>query len=237
QVSARRDRTEYVLSGATALADNAARADLFLVCAKLDGGRVVAAIPRTAPGVAVATVEDLLGTRGSAAAALRLDGVRVPRDSVLGAAKGGEAAAATASGAVARVWLAACAVGVAQAAFEAALRYSQQRSAFGKPICQHQAVQLALADMATATTAARLLTIDAAARLERDGDDVAPGLARLFAAETACRVTLDAMRLHGGYGYTTEFPVERYYRDAPRLLLGLGGVDADRAELAARLIE
>src|SRR5262249_42522492 len=185
QVSARRDRTEYVLSGATALADNAARADLFLVCAKLDGGRVVAAIPRTAPGVAVATVEDLLGTRGSAAAALRLDGVRVPLGSVLGAANGSESAAATASGAVARVWLAACAVGVAQAAFEAALRYSQQRSAFGKPICQHQAVQLALADMATVTTAARLLTADAAVRLDADGDDRAPAPAPPLPTRTA----------------------------------------------------
>jgi len=167
---------------------------------------------------------------------LHLDGVRVPLTSVLGAGDGREDVAATASGALARLWLAASAVGVAQAAFEAALRYSQQRSTFGKPICQHQAVQLALADMATSITAARLLTYDAATRLDADGDDVAPGLARLFATETACTVTLTAMRIHGGYGYTTEFPVERYYRDAPRLLLALGGPEADRTALAARLV-
>src|SRR2546425_5726934 len=115
---------------------------------------------------------------------------------------------------MARLGLAATAVGVAQAAFEAALRYSQQRPAFGKPICQHQAIQLKLADMATAITAARLLTYHAAGRLQA-GDDVPAGLAGLYAAEVAYEVTLEAMRVHGGYGYTTGFPLERYYRDAP----------------------
>ncbi|OLB96587.1 MAG: hypothetical protein AUH30_12350 [Candidatus Rokubacteria bacterium 13_1_40CM_68_15] len=235
-VSGRRERTECVLTGTTTLADNAARADVFVVRAITDAGHVVVAVPRRAPGLGVGQPEDTLGARGADAAVLHLDGVRLPLTSVLGAGDGREGVAATESGALARLWLAASAVGIAQASFEAALRYSQQRSAFGKPICQHQAVQLALADMATAITAARLLTADAAARLETDGDDVTPGLARLFAAETACAVTLTAMRIHGGYGYTTEFPVERYYRDAPGLLLALGGADADRAALAARLI-
>ncbi|HSE92723.1 MAG TPA: acyl-CoA dehydrogenase family protein, partial [Methylomirabilota bacterium] len=116
-----------------------------------------------------------------------------------------------------------------------ALRYSQQRSAFGQAICHHQAIQLKLADMATAITAARLLAYDAAERLEA-GDDLATGLARLQACETAGMVTLEAMRIHGGYGYTTEFLVERYYRDAPRLALGLGGLEAERAALARRLV-
>ncbi len=235
-VSARRERTECVLTGATSLADNVGRADVFLVRATTDASHVVAAVPRRSPGLSAGSAEDMLGQRGADAGVLHLDGVRLPLTSVLGAGDGREAMAAMATGALARLWLAASAVGVAQAAFEAALRYSQQRSTFGKAICQHQAVQLALADMATAITAARLLTADAAGRLEADGDDVAPGLARLFAAETACAVTLTAMRIHGGYGYTTEFPVERYYRDAPRLLLALGGPDADRVALAARLI-
>ena len=235
-VSARRERTECLLTGATTLADNAGRADVVLVRAASDVGHVVVAVPRRASGLSAGLIDDTLGTRGAETAVLRLDGVRLPLTSVLGAGDGQEAIAAAATGALARVWLAASAVGIAQAAFEAALRYSQQRSTFGKPICQHQAVQLALADMATAITAARLLTCDAAGRLEADGDDVAPGLARLFAAETACAVTLTAMRIHGGYGYTTEFPVERYYRDAPRVLLALGGADADRAALAARLV-
>src|SRR5262245_35492523 len=129
---------------------------------------------------------------------------------------------------------AASCVGLAQAAFEAALRYSQQRSAFGQAICHHQAIQLKLADMATAITAARVLTYDAAERLA-SGDDVTAGLARLQACETASMVTLEAMRIHGGYGYTTEFLVERYYRDAPRLALALGGVEAERVALARSL--
>jgi alkylation response protein AidB-like acyl-CoA dehydrogenase len=235
-VTARRERTECVLTGMTTLADHAARADVVLVRATTEARRLVVAVPQRAPGVRIGQAEDALGGRGAEAAVLHLDGVRVPLTSVLGARDGREDVAATASGALARLWLAASAVGVAQAAFEAALRYSQQRSTFGKPICQHQAVQLALADMATSITAARLLTYDAATRLDADGDDVAPGLARLFATETACTVTLTAMRIHGGYGYTTEFPVERYYRDAPRLLLALGGPEADRTALAARLV-
>ena len=235
-VTARRERTECVLTGMTTLADHAARADVVLVRATTEAGHLVVAVPQRAPGLRIGQAEDALGARGAEASVLHLDGVRVPLTSVLGAGDGREDVAATASGALARLWLAASAVGVAQAAFEAALRYSQQRSTFGKPICQHQAVQLALADMATSITAARLLTYDAATRLDADGDDVAPGLARLFATETACTVTLTAMRIHGGYGYTTEFPVERYYRDAPRLLLALGGPEADRTALAARLV-
>jgi alkylation response protein AidB-like acyl-CoA dehydrogenase len=115
---------------------------------------------------------------------------------------------------VARLHTAATAVGLAQAAFEAALRYSQQRTAFGKPICEHQAVQLMLADMATAITASRLLTYEAARHGETP-DDPHPRMARILASDTAARVTLDAMRIHGGYGYTREFPLERFYRDAP----------------------
>jgi len=127
-------------------------------------------------------------------------------------------------------------VGLAQAAFEAALRYSQQRTAFGKPICQHQAIQLKLADMATRLTAGRALTYRAAERLDADpADDSVAIMARLDAADTAYMVTLEAMRIHGGYGYTKEFPVERYYRDAARLLTAPPDPERDRRELAARL--
>jgi alkylation response protein AidB-like acyl-CoA dehydrogenase len=139
---------------------------------------------------------------------------------------------------VTNVGAAATAVGLAQAAFEAALRYSQQRSTFGKPICQHQAVQLKLADMATAITAARLLTGRAAERLDADArDDTGAAMARLAAGETAYMVTLEAMRIHGGYGYTSEFPVERYYRDAAGLLLGPRDQAGERRRIAARRLE
>jgi alkylation response protein AidB-like acyl-CoA dehydrogenase len=167
-----------------------------------------------------------LGLRGAVPGAVTVD-ARVAPTAVVAAAGVGARARR-----VALLGAAATAVGVAQAAFEAALRYSQQRSAFGKPIAQHQAVQLALADAATAVTAARLLTYDAAAT----GDDTAAGLAKILASETALRATLDAMRIHGGYGYTTEFPVERYYRDAAHLPAALGGNDHERAAAARRLV-
>jgi alkylation response protein AidB-like acyl-CoA dehydrogenase len=125
------------------------------------------------------------------------------------------------------------AVGLAQAAFEAALRYSQQRTTFGKPLCQHQAVQLKLADMATGITAARLLTYRAAG-YERP-NVAAAAMARLHAAAVAQQVTLESMRIHGGYGYVSEFPVERYYRDAARLFFTPLDDDALRALLAARV--
>jgi len=137
--------------------------------------------------------------------------------------------------AVSSVATAATGVGLAQAAFEAALRYSQQRSTFGQPICQHQAIQLKLADMATRITAARLLTGRAAERLDVDSrDDAGSIMARLVGGETAYAVSLEAMRIHGGYGYTSEFPVERYYRDAAALLLGPRDGAAERKRLAAR---
>jgi alkylation response protein AidB-like acyl-CoA dehydrogenase len=164
-----------------------------------------------------------------------LDGVRIPLPQVPGARADREAPVASASLALARVSVAATAVGLAQAAFEAALRYSQQRVTFGKPICQHQAIQLKLADMATSVTAARLLTVHAAEALDAGGDEAAALMAKLLAARVAGDVTLEAMRVHGGYGYTVEFPVERFYRDAPRLALALGGEDAERAELARRV--
>jgi alkylation response protein AidB-like acyl-CoA dehydrogenase len=157
---------------------------------------------------------------------VRFDGVRAHGGSSLGPS----------TLALVRTADAATAVGLAQAAFEAALRYSQQRSAFGVPICRHQAIQLKLADMATRITAGRLLTYRAAERLDADvGDDAGSIMARLDTADTAYAVTLEAMRIHGGYGYTKEFPVERYYRDASRFVTARADMDLDRRHLASRL--
>ncbi|MEK7371819.1 MAG: acyl-CoA dehydrogenase family protein, partial [candidate division NC10 bacterium] len=115
---------------------------------------------------------------------------------------------------------------------------SQQRQAFGKPICQHQAIQLKLADMATKVTAARLLTEWAAAKKDSgERADLEAGMAKLFASEICYEVALEAMRIHGGYGYTTEFPVERYYRDAAALLAGETGTEAGRRTIGRRLLE
>ena len=138
---------------------------------------------------------------------------------------------------VGRVNIAARAVGVAQAAFDAAFRYSQERETFGKPICEHQAIQLKLAEMATKIEAARLLTRSAAEKKDLgERSDVEAGMAKLFASEICAEVALEAMRIHGGYGYSQEFPVERYYRDAPLMVIGEGTNEIQRIVIAKGLL-
>ena len=137
-----------------------------------------------------------------------------------------------------RVNIAARAVGIATRAFEEAIRYAQQREAFGKPIAQHQAVQLKLAQMATRIEAARLLTMQAAERKNAgERADLEAGMAKLFATETAEEVALEAMRIHGGAGYSQELVVERIYRDAPVLILGEGSNEIQQLVIARRLLE
>jgi alkylation response protein AidB-like acyl-CoA dehydrogenase len=137
-----------------------------------------------------------------------------------------------------RVNIASRAVGVARAAFEAAITYAQQRETFGKPIAQHQAIAFKLADMATRLEAARLLTRSAAEKVDRgERADVEAGMAKLFASEAAFENATEAMRIHGGYGYTTDFPVERYYRDAPLMMIGEGTNEIQRMVIARRLLE
>ena len=134
---------------------------------------------------------------------------------------------------VGRINIASRAVGVARAAFDAALAYAQQRSTFGKPIAEHQAIQLKLADMATRLEAARLLTRNAAERkMAGLRCDVEAGMAKLFASETALELATEAMRIHGGVGYTTDLPVERYYRDAPLMVIGEGTNEIQRLVIA-----
>jgi alkylation response protein AidB-like acyl-CoA dehydrogenase len=232
-IGARHAGADWVLTGAAPVVPNAGRAKLFLVNAALEGGGARCfAVEAGRPGLTVGLASDTIGLRGLGAADVVLVGARLGAAAAL--REGGESLLEAAT----NVGAAATAVGLAQAAFEAALRYSQQRSAFGKPICQHQAVQLKLADMATAITAARLLTGRAAERLDADArDDTGAAMARLAAGETAYMVTLEAMRIHGGYGYTSEFPVERYYRDAAALLVGPRDQAGERRRLAARRLE
>jgi alkylation response protein AidB-like acyl-CoA dehydrogenase len=126
---------------------------------------------------------------------------------------------------------------VAQAAFDAAIRYSQQRETFGVPIAQHQAIQLKLADMATKVQAARLLTYDAAAKKDRgDRVDLESGMAKLFASEICQEVAMEAVRIHGGYGFIKDSPVERYYRDAPLMIIGEGTNEIMRLLIARQLL-
>jgi len=232
-VSARADEDGWVLAGAAALVDHAEPSDVLVVLAMMpDGEPAGFVVERTAPHLTVGAAPATLGARGLGAADVVLDGVRVD-----GSARLGDGAARAAE-VLARLALAATAVGLAQAAFEAALRYAQQRSTFGQPICQHQAVQLKLADMATRVTAARLLTYRAAERLSADpDDDTGVRMAKVEASEMAADVTLESMRIHGGYGYTSEFPVERLYRDAARLVVTPTDNDVERRLVARRAIE
>jgi alkylation response protein AidB-like acyl-CoA dehydrogenase len=139
---------------------------------------------------------------------------------------------------IGRVNVAARAVGVAQAAFDDALRYAQERHSFGVPIWQHQSIGNYLADAATKIRAARLLTLDAAQRIdEGERADLEAGMAKLFASEVCLEITANALRIHGGYGYSTEFDVERYFRDAPLMVVGEGTNEIQRNVIVRQLIQ
>jgi butyryl-CoA dehydrogenase len=181
-----------------------------------------------------------LGYKGVESTELLFDGFRTPASSVLGGDAGvGQGFKYFMSGIeVGRVNVAARGAGIAKAALDDSLRYAQQREAFGKPIAHHQAVQLMLAKMATRAEAARLLLVQAAER-KASGDraDLEAGMAKYFATEAAQENALDAMRIHGGYGYSPEFRPERYYRDAPLLLIGEGSNEIQQLVIARRLLE
>ncbi len=137
-----------------------------------------------------------------------------------------------------RINIAARAVGVAQAAFDAAIDYSQRRVTFGKPIAERQAIQFMLAEMATKIHAARLLTRDAANKKDSgERIDLEAGMAKLYASEICAEVTLDAMRIHGGYGYVKDLPLERYYRDAPLMIIGEGTNEMQKIIIARSLLK
>ena len=229
-IRAQRRGDRWTLSGTATLVEGAGRADFFLVSARSDDSTAeVFLLPRSAERLALSAAHDSLGGRGLELSDLVVDGVEVDGSARLGGGAGGAVQAQLG------LCDAAMAVGLAQAAFEAALLYSQQRSAFGQPICQHQAVQLKLADMSTRITASRLLTYAAATDLDGGEGGARGAMARIDAVETAGWVTLEAMRIHGGYGYTREFAVERFYRDAAWLMVRPPGLEAERGDLARRL--
>ncbi len=162
----------------------------------------------------------------------------MPAANLIGGQRGRRIQASAGGLEVGRINIAARAVGVARAALRGGDPLRQQRETFGKPICEHQAIQLKLADMATKIEAARFSPIPAATKKDRgERCDLEAGMAKLFASETCHEVTLDAMRILGGYGYTKEFPVERYYRDAPLMIIGEGTNEIQRTVIARQLIE
>ncbi len=182
-----------------------------------------------------------MGYKGVESTELVYDGYHCPPDRILGGEEAGLGQGFRQmmdALEVGRVNVAARGVGIAQRALELALRYSQERKTFGRPIAQHQAIQFKLADMATKVEAARLLTMRAA-RLKDAGErsDVEAGMAKLFASETGKEVVEEAFRIHGGYGYSKEYEIERLYRDAPLLLIGEGTSEIQRMVIGKKILE
>ena len=242
--TARRDGDSYIVNGRKVWITNARYADPLPVLVKTDPSAVPAhkgmsilLLEKGMPGFEVLRDMGKLGYKGPESCEVTLDDVRVPAANLLGGIEGRgmqQALSALESG---RINVAARAVGVAQAAVSAALKYANERHAFGQPIGQFQAIQLALADIATETQAARLLTWWAADQLDRNARaDVQTGMAKFFASEVALRASLAAMRVHGGYGYSTEFEVERLDRDAPLMAIGEGTSDILRTVIAKGIL-
>jgi alkylation response protein AidB-like acyl-CoA dehydrogenase len=237
------DGDTYVLDGTKMWVTNGERAGLVALAARTPEGITCFVIekepgPRDG-GITVSRTIGKLGYKGIETVEMAYDGHRVPASSVLGGTAGLGQGMSQMLGALelGRVNIAARAVGVARAAYDAAMRYSHERETFGVPIHQHQAIQFKLADMATRLRAATLLTRDAAERIDAgERADVEAGMAKLFASETALELSTEAMRVHGGYGYTTELPVERYYRDAPLMIIGEGTNEIQRIVIARGLL-
>ena len=235
----------YVVNGSKMFITNARTATIYSLVAKTEPsadppykGISLFAAEKDAPGVTVGRQLDKLGYKGIETCEVSFEDFRVPAGNLVGGVEGRGFAQVMSGLEVGRINIAARAVGVAQAAFEDAIRYAQQRRTFGKPICEHQAIQLKLADMATKIEAARLLTRQAAAMKDRgERVDVEAGMAKLFASETCQEVSLEAMRILGGYGYVKEFPVERYYRDAPLMIIGEGTNEIQRLVIARSLVQ
>ena len=245
QTTAKRDGEEYVLNGRKMFITNAENGNAYAVLAKTDihaepahRGMSCFIVRKPNPGLSVGQHINKLGYRGVDTGELMFDDCRVGEEDLIGGKEGRgfhQVMAGLESG---RINVAARAVGVATAAFEAAISYAQRRKAFGVPIAQHQAIQLNLAEMGTKIEAARLLTMSAAQKKDAGKRvDLAAGMAKLYASEICGEVAMDAMRIHGGAGYTKDFPVERYYRDAPLMIIGEGTNEVQKLVIARRLLE
>ncbi|MGJ5797633.1 acyl-CoA dehydrogenase family protein [Streptomyces europaeiscabiei] len=234
---------EYVVSGSKTWISNARRAGLVALLCKTDPSAEPAhkgiSILLVEKGEGLTVSRDLhkLGYKGVETSELVFEDMRVPADALLGTVEGEGFAQMMRGLEIGRLQVAARALGVGRAALEDSLRYAQQRESFGKPIWKHQSIGNYLADMATKLEAARQLTLFAARRYD-DGDrvDMEAGMAKLFASETAMEITLNAVRIHGGYGYSAEFDVERYFRDAPLMIVGEGTNEIQRNVIVKQLI-
>lgn len=243
RTTAVREDSHWVINGSKTWISNALHAQLFgLLCvtdqhaAPAHTGMSVILVEPSA-GLMISRKLPKLGYRGVEACEVVFDGCRVTGADILGGEPNQGWAQMMRGLEMGRIQVAARALGVGQAALDDAVRYAQQRESFGKPIWKHQSVGNLLADMATKQQAARLLTLDAADKLDRgERADLEAGMAKLFASEAAMQIALDAIRVHGGYGYSKEYDVERYFRDAPLMIVGEGTNEIQRNVIAAQLI-
>jgi alkylation response protein AidB-like acyl-CoA dehydrogenase len=237
------DGEEYVLDGTKAWVTNGERAGIVALAARTPEGITCFMVEKEpgplSGGIRVTRRVEKLGYKGVETVEMAYDGHRVPASAVLGGTAGlGRGLPAILGGLeLGRINIAARACGVGRAAFDAAMSYAQERQTFGKPIAEHQAIAFKLADMATKLRAARLLTRDAAERYASgQRADVEAGMAKLFASEMALEVATESMRIHGGMGYAAELPVERYYRDAPLMVIGEGTNEIQHLVIARGLL-
>jgi alkylation response protein AidB-like acyl-CoA dehydrogenase len=238
-----RERNGYVINGEKMWITNSVKGNILAVLVRTD--------PEAKPahkGISLLLVEkehgykasklEKLGYRGIDTGAIVFDNVRVPAENLIGGHEGRGLQQILNGLELGRINVAARGVGLARASLAEALAYAQTRKTFGKPICEHQAIQIKLADMATRVEAARLLTAQAARAFDEGArSDLEAGMAKLFATESALENSLDAMRIHGAYGYSKEYNIERYYRDAPLLAIGEGTNELQRIIIARQLIE
>ncbi|GAA0986325.1 MULTISPECIES: acyl-CoA dehydrogenase family protein [Streptomyces violaceusniger group] len=240
---ARRDADGYLVNGAKTWITNSRRSQLIALLCKTDQDArpahtgISILLVEHGPGLTVSRDLPKLGYKGVESCELSFEDYRAPADALLGGVAGKGFAHMMKGLETGRLQVAARALGVGRAALEDALAYAQERESFGKPIWQHQSIGNYLADMATSLTAARQLTLYAA----READagrrvDMEAGMAKLFASETAMQIALNAVRIHGGYGYSTEFDVERYFRDAPLMIVGEGTNEIQRDVIASQLV-
>lgn len=242
--TARPDGADLVITGAKTWISNARRSGLIALLCKTDPtatpkhrGISVVLVENPTPGLTVSRDLPKLGYKGVESCELSFDDCRVPATAVLGAEPGKGFSQMMKGLETGRIQVAARALGVATAALDDALAYAQDRESFGQPIWKHQAIGHYLADMATKLTAARQLTLHAADCYDAgDRADMEAGMAKLFASETAMQIALDAVRIHGGYGYSCEYDVERYFRDAPLMIVGEGTNEIQRNVIAGQLV-
>ncbi|MBU8814751.1 acyl-CoA dehydrogenase family protein [Mycolicibacterium goodii] len=244
RTTARRDDSGYVINGSKTWISNARRSDLVALLCKTDPEAqpvhrgVSILLVEKVPGFTISKDLPKLGYKGVESCELNFTDCRVPHHALLGETEGEGFTQMMKGLEVGRLQVAARATGVARAAFDDALQYAQDRESSGKPIWQHQSVGNMLADMGTKLYAARSLLLDAAAKFDSGQRcDMEAGMAKLFASEVGMEIALSAVRIHGGYGYSTEYDVERYFRDAPLMIVGEGTNEIQRNVITKQLVK